>query len=407
MAKRVSELSVFVASPDDVSEERQALEDTIRELNVLWGRTKGIRLDLVRWETHAYPSFGVDAQAVVNEQIGDDYDIFVGILWKKFGTPTGRAASGTEEEFNRAYERHKQDPGRLRIMFYFRTSPVDLEQIDPEQLALVKRFREQLGEKGSLYWTYRTKEEFANLVRMHLSLHIEDWGKTWGTEVPQPAVPAGERATGAPAEEVRTEREEAEEEEGFLDLLEVGNESFESLTSLAERIASAIQTLGEKTSQRADELGRATGGAGAPDVRAAKRICASAADDLDQYSSVMEAEVPVFAELFEKGIDAHSRAASLLPDFASQGEDVTDPLSRARSALETLHETMQESQRVTRGFRGSIAGIPRMTTRYNRSRRRALAILDRFIGEVDSAVNQVEETLATYDLIRRSVEGGT
>jgi len=52
------------------------------------------------------------------------YDIFIGILWKKFGTLTGRACSGTEEEFNRAYERYKENPSKLRIMFYFKTAPL-------------------------------------------------------------------------------------------------------------------------------------------------------------------------------------------------------------------------------------------------------------------------------------------
>jgi len=164
MAKQVSVLSVFVASPDDVSEEREALEQVIRELNHLWSTSKSIRLELIRWETHAYPSVGVDAQAVINEQIGDSYDIFIGILWKKFGTPTDRACSGTEEEFNRAYERYKENPSKLRIMFYFKTAPpADLNEVDPIQWSLVKRFREQLGAIGSLYWNYRGKEDFSSL----------------------------------------------------------------------------------------------------------------------------------------------------------------------------------------------------------------------------------------------------
>ena len=40
-----------------------------------WARELGIRLELVRWETHAYPSFGEDPQSVINEQIPDDYDL--------------------------------------------------------------------------------------------------------------------------------------------------------------------------------------------------------------------------------------------------------------------------------------------------------------------------------------------
>ena len=56
MAKQISELSIFVASPGDVAEERELLEEVIRELNQQWSRAKGIRLELVQWATHTYPS---------------------------------------------------------------------------------------------------------------------------------------------------------------------------------------------------------------------------------------------------------------------------------------------------------------------------------------------------------------
>ena len=75
MVRQEHVLSVFVASPSDVEAERGKLEDVIRELNLTWSRELSIRLDLVRWETHAYPGFGSDAQAVINEQIPDDYDL--------------------------------------------------------------------------------------------------------------------------------------------------------------------------------------------------------------------------------------------------------------------------------------------------------------------------------------------
>src|SRR6185503_17165509 len=96
---------VFVASPSDVSAERNALSSIVQEINqtvAAIAPEKGIRLELVRWETHASPAAG-RPQGVINDQIGE-YDIFVGIMWRRFGTPTAEAGSGTEEEFNRAYD---------------------------------------------------------------------------------------------------------------------------------------------------------------------------------------------------------------------------------------------------------------------------------------------------------------
>src|SRR5215207_5556058 len=98
MPTQITNLKVFVASPSDVIDERIILEQVTNELNKLIGAGLGVRLELVKWETDSYPGLGDDAQAVINEQIGDDYDIFIGILWTRFGTPTTRDKSGTAEE---------------------------------------------------------------------------------------------------------------------------------------------------------------------------------------------------------------------------------------------------------------------------------------------------------------------
>jgi len=122
---------VFVASPSDLENERHKLEDVIRELNVTWSKTLGVRLDLVRWETHAYPGMGNDPQDLINKQIGDDFDIFLGLMWGRFGTPTERAGSGTEEEFIRAKQRLERNPDAVKIMFYFKDAPLPPSKIDP------------------------------------------------------------------------------------------------------------------------------------------------------------------------------------------------------------------------------------------------------------------------------------
>src|SRR5215204_7344364 len=110
MGRQTTILQVFVASPSDLKSERIALESVIRELNQMHSETTGAYLELIKWETHAIPGFGSDPQAVINEQIADKYDIFIGMLATKFGSPTPRAGSGTEEEFERAYERFIRSP---------------------------------------------------------------------------------------------------------------------------------------------------------------------------------------------------------------------------------------------------------------------------------------------------------
>ena len=107
MSDPMLKIKVFASSPCDVSYERQQLGKVFEKLNRTLGREKNIHLELVTWETHTQPSMG-RPQGVINKQIGT-YDIFIGIMWKRFGTPTGKAESGTEEEFQLAYEGWKNN----------------------------------------------------------------------------------------------------------------------------------------------------------------------------------------------------------------------------------------------------------------------------------------------------------
>jgi hypothetical protein len=146
-----------------VQPEREALESLIYEMYQTWGRALGIMFELVRWETHVTPAFGSDPQAVINSQIGDNYDVFIGILWARFGTPTPRAASGTMEEFERAYARVQAGANNPEIMFYFKEAAVPISKIDPEQLKKVQNFRGSLRKKAVFTQLSKTCRAFPPL----------------------------------------------------------------------------------------------------------------------------------------------------------------------------------------------------------------------------------------------------
>ena len=175
-------LRVFVAAPKDVADEVSIVSDSIAELNRTLPRMTGIRLEMVNWRTDTFPGVGGDPQEVINDQIGNP-DIFVGLLWARFGQPTLRAGSGTEEEFDRAYERYQNSPTSLRLMMYFKKAPVDFDLIDPLQIQAVKAFRERAGSKGVLFHEFADRLHFASLVRTHLHHQVHQYGKTWGETI--------------------------------------------------------------------------------------------------------------------------------------------------------------------------------------------------------------------------------
>src|SRR5712671_4088671 len=117
---------------------------------------------------------GKDAQTVINEQISPT-DIFIGIMWKRFGTPTKRAPSGTVEEFQRAYKLWKKNK-EIEIMFYFNKTPYypDIQELKQWMKVLV--FRSALSESG-LIADYEGVEDFEKQVRSHLNKLVLNWNR--------------------------------------------------------------------------------------------------------------------------------------------------------------------------------------------------------------------------------------
>ena len=96
-------IKCFIASPGDTAEERDRCEKVFSEINRGIGFAYDFELQSLRWENDVHPGIGVDGQDVINRQIEGKYDLFIGIMYTRFGMPTARAESGTEEEFANAY----------------------------------------------------------------------------------------------------------------------------------------------------------------------------------------------------------------------------------------------------------------------------------------------------------------
>jgi hypothetical protein len=161
---------LLIASPGDVAAERDGLSRVISELNQAHGKARGYVIEPLRWETHAAPSGG-RPQAVINNQLGA-YDIFVGIMWRRFGTPTGMAGSGTEEEYRGAYRRWEKN-NLMPLMFYFSQRPFMPRQIEEvDQVRQVLLFRHEL-ERKALIWDYTGPDAFVEDIRKHLCIRLE------------------------------------------------------------------------------------------------------------------------------------------------------------------------------------------------------------------------------------------
>ncbi len=150
-------LSVFLASPNDVVDERLLAREAVDFVNRLAGPQLGWYVELVVWEDTP-PAFK-RPQTVINKGV-DTCDLFVGILWERWGQPTGEYSSGFEEEFQRARRRHVETGSPEIWLFFCRVDPKKIA--DPgDQLKLVLAFkREQIERRELLFKEYESPEEW-------------------------------------------------------------------------------------------------------------------------------------------------------------------------------------------------------------------------------------------------------
>jgi hypothetical protein len=159
-------IKALIASPSDVSEERDIATSVIHAWNAAHFETTGIILYPIRWETHSFPASGDRPQAIINRQIVDRGDLLIGIFGCRVGTPTWTAQSGTIEEIERFRKSGKY------VALYFSTANVPRD-IDREQLKALEDYQRD-RKRDTLYFPFRTVEELRGLLTRHLPKIVQE-----------------------------------------------------------------------------------------------------------------------------------------------------------------------------------------------------------------------------------------
>lgn len=150
----------------------------------------GLTLEVVDWRA-VVPEAGRPQQVIFDQLKPTSWDIFIGILWHRFGTPPGAKdkegkdyLSGTEEEFKTAYELWKQH-GKPRMVLYRCTRALPFD-VDPDQLKNVRAFFKLIedvkGDYPTLYQAFDTTESFEKLVLNNLQKLLIEYGE--GSKTP-------------------------------------------------------------------------------------------------------------------------------------------------------------------------------------------------------------------------------
>ena len=163
MAYQATVIPVMIASPGDVTEERDIIRAVLHDWNDVNAQASGMMLSAVGWDTHSSPELGARPQDLINERILKGCDLLIGVFWTRLGTPTGKAASGTVEEIEEHVAAGKP------AMIYFSSKPVAPDSVDASQYAQVKEALTKWQGYG-LIETYDSIEAFRSKLSKQLPL---------------------------------------------------------------------------------------------------------------------------------------------------------------------------------------------------------------------------------------------
>lgn len=166
-------IKVFLASPGDLVDERKAAKRIVDEENRNHATPQGYQFELVGWED-TVAQHG-RAQEVINRDL-DQCSYFVGVLWKRWGSPPGpeggKYTSGFQEEYERSEARYKST-GKPNISMLFKSiSSADSSDAGPQLQEVLKFKKNYTIEYRGVYHTFDELREFENKFRSILALFL-------------------------------------------------------------------------------------------------------------------------------------------------------------------------------------------------------------------------------------------
>lgn len=161
---------ILIASPSDVSEEREVTSRLIQNWNDVNSYSKKIVLLPLKWETHSSPTYDIRPQEAINRQLVDSADLVIGLFWAKIGSDTGVEISGTIEEIKRAANNGKD------VMIYFSKRGIDPSEIDLEQLDALNKFKKEVY-KNALIENFNSVIDFRDKLNRQLEYKIRELQK--------------------------------------------------------------------------------------------------------------------------------------------------------------------------------------------------------------------------------------
>lgn len=167
MAETYTHYKILLSCPSDCENKKKVVEESIKIVNATVGETKHLKLELKYWKNDTYPQTGSSGQDIINRQLVDNCDAVIAIFWTKFGSPTDKYGSGTEEEIERMIQQKKQ------VFLYFCEEPMPPTSINSIEIEKIKDFKKKCESNG-LYKIFSNDKELKNKLEKDLVGWLSD-----------------------------------------------------------------------------------------------------------------------------------------------------------------------------------------------------------------------------------------
>lgn len=378
MSRSIEHISVFIASPSDVSKERISTNSVIDELNIILASARDQHLDLVGWETHTRPSISTDPQQAINDQIDDDHDIVIGIFWTRIGSPTPRAQSGTLEEIERAIAKWEKDASSIDIMIYFKNSGLPLSQINTDQLRKLMEFKASLGARGVLYREFE-EQDYEGVLRSDLARALSQRSTRHASS---PTVISTVKSAAILFDDASSS---VDEDAGYEDLAAEAVADLGQVAAIMERIVDITNDATSRSEARYSNLGSAI------DQTSRLRVIEGLSNDFQQYSAALVREAGQLGFYQDRGLGALAKSILIMSEDgaldANTGQSLLDRVRESQETLKTFDQTLDR-------VRASFLSMPRSTRQLNAAKRNVGSALDLLRTKIQTAC-RIQESIET------------
>ena len=166
----MKEYRIIISCPNDVIREVDLVKELCKDITDTKGREDNFTITVKYWENLPKAIGITDTQTYIDTQIASfNPHIYLGIMWKKYGSEGPGSISNTEHEYNIALDHCKESKSPVVTFFFKQTKFYPQTEEEYEQFGKVLNFKKKIQESNEgPHDTFKNDEEFKEKVQTTL-----------------------------------------------------------------------------------------------------------------------------------------------------------------------------------------------------------------------------------------------